>query len=184
MSRLLQRLSGIGFPLQVLTTVSPFSAIWESFPFITVRSPTVLHGVFPLSLDDSTLFLASTPCDAALFGDNELDISSEASPARWSSLAHACLRDGLATLRRALLARLRSPPLRVRCDCPYDRLPQLLLLLLVQLRHREPLDAALARLAASWPSFRLAPPGGDIAPWVDTTTLALPLHRSSRPRQK
>lgn len=129
----------------VLTTVSPFSAIWESFPFITVRSPTVLHGVLPLSLDDSTLFLTSTPCDAALFGDNELDISSEASPARWSSLAHACLRDGLMTLRRALLARLRSPgPSACSCDCPYDRLPQLLLLLLVQLRHREPLDAALA----------------------------------------
>ena len=56
---LLYQLGKVHFSCPIMHTIAPFSRIYQQFPFITSCYTPVIHGILPLSLADSSLFISS-----------------------------------------------------------------------------------------------------------------------------
>ncbi|KAK8804318.1 hypothetical protein WA171_000409 [Blastocystis sp. BT1] len=169
---LLHQLGKVHFSCPIMHTIAPFSQIYQDFPFITSSYTPVIHGILPLSLADSSLFISSGSIDTSLFPIkstiNLCDSSSIFLP-----VASTCLQEGLSSIQHSLSL---SPPILLSCDNPYDRLPQLLVLLLFRNQHPSfSIEVCFDHLHTSWKSFSISL--SSLSSWIDTSSLDFHTYR-------
>lgn len=179
---LLHQLGKVHFSCPIMHTIAPFSQIYQDFPFITSSYTPVIHGILPLSLADSSLFISSgltlmyylisSSIDTSLFPIkstiNLCDSSSIFLP-----VASTCLQEGLSSIQHSLSL---SPPILLSCDNPYDRLPQLLVLLLFRNQHPSfSIEVCFDHLHTSWKSFSISL--SSLSSWIDTSSLDFHTYR-------
>lgn len=163
-------------------TITPFCQICNQFPFITSCYTPATHGILPISLANSSLFISSRLLSTFYLISSSVDnslfpiksIINLCDPyTKFLQLASSCLQDGLSIIQHSLP---QASPILISCDNPYDRLPQLLLLLLFQTLHASlSVDSCIEHLHFSWKSFSIS--RSSLSPWTDTSSLDFHTYR-------
>ena len=170
-------------------TVAPFTHIYQKFPFMTSSYTPPIHGILPLSLADSSLFISSRLISSVLLISSAIDssiftfqavIDLTDSSSQFLSIASTCLQEGLSSIHHALSSLhhelSRSSPILISCDNPYDRVPQLIVLLLFRNQHPSlSIEVCLDLLHTSWKSFSIS--FTSLSSWIDTSSLDFHTYR-------